>query len=316
MRIVVFARPVQNPAMSIEPASTRVLEELPGYEPIPNPMDELALEVALSLREKASLPVTIMACSVGREPSRKVLTEFLACGADEGVCIEEAGWEPDGAVVAACLSEFCRSSPFDLGLFGARDLDTGAGEVGPMFAALAGIPYIDSVVEVKWSGDRKIDVTRKQKRLREEIRLTLPACLGILRGDPLRYPSFWGKLEADASRIRTVSVGEVPREARLERKKFTRSKPKRGSVADAYAESSSVDQMRQALGIAGTGGQQKEDAFLKGDPEEVAERILKILKKEKVIEANSLSLERVSKNTPSKRLSRNGQMQGARNPEE
>ena len=62
---------------------------------------------------------------------------------------------------------------------------------------------------------------------------------------------------------------------RLERKKFARPKPKRGSVANAYAESSSVDQMRQALGIAGAGGQQKEDAFLKGEPEEVAERILR-----------------------------------------
>jgi electron transfer flavoprotein beta subunit len=287
MRIVVFARPVHNPAIRIEPGSTRILEELPGYDPIPNPMDELALEVALGLREEVSLPVTIMACSVGREPARKVLTEFLACGADHGVCIEEAGWEPDGAVVAACLSEFYRNSPFDLGLFGTRDLDTGAGEVGPMFSALSGIPYIDSVVEVKWSGDRRIDVTRKQKRLREEIRVTLPACLGILRGDPLRYPSFWGKLEADASRIRTISVGEVPREARIERKKFTRSKPKKGSVANAYAESRSVDQMRQALGITGTGGQQKEDAFLKGEPEEVAERILEILKEEKVIDTNS-----------------------------
>ena len=284
MRIAVFARPVQNGAVRIESGSSRVLEELVGYEPIPNPMDEFALEVALRLREKASLPVRIMACSVGREPSRKVLTEFLACGADEGVCIEEAGWEPDGAVVAACLCEFYRTSPFDLGVFGARDLDTGAGEVGPMFAALAGIPYIDSVVGVKWSGDRQIDVTRKQKRLREEIRLTLPACVGILRGDPLRYPSFWGKLEADGSRIRTVSVGDIPKEARLERKKFARPKPKKGSVANAYAETRSVDQMRQALGIVSTGGQQKEDSFLKGEPEEVAERILTVLKNEKVID--------------------------------
>ena len=288
MRIVVFARPVQNPAIRIESGATRVLEELPGYDPIPNPMDEMGLEVALRLREKTSSPVTVTVCSVGKEPSRKVLTEFLACGADEAVCIEEPGWEPDGAVVAACLGEFYRNSPFDLGLFGARDLDTGAGEVGHMFAALAGIPYIDSVVQVKWSGDRRIDVTRKQKRVREEIRLTLPACVGILRGDPLRYPSFWGKLEADASRIRTVSVGDIPKEARLERKKFARPKPKKGSVANAYAETRSVDQMRQALGIVATGGQQKEDSFLKGEPEEVAERILTVLKNEKVIDENSL----------------------------
>jgi hypothetical protein len=72
---------------------------------------------------------------------------------------------------------------------------------------------------------------------------------------------------------------------------FTRSKPKKGSVANAYAQSSSVDQMRQALGIVGSAGKQKEDSFLKGTPEEVAERILEMLKEEKVIDTNSLSLE-------------------------
>ena len=297
MEVAVFARPVQNPATKIESGSTRVLEELAGYEPIPNPMDELALEVALRLRERASSPVTITVCSVGREASRKVIAEFLACGADEGICVEESGWEPDGAIVAARLSEFHQTTPFDLCLFGARDLDTGAGEVGPMFAALSGLPYIDSVVDVKWSGNSRIDVTRKQKRLREEIRVAFPACLGILRGEPLRYPSFWGKLEADTSRVRTVASGDVPREARLERRKFSRPKPKKGSVANAYAEKSSVDQMRQALGIAGAGGQQKEDAFFKGDPEEVAKKVLTLLKEEKVLDVNSLSSDR-SSSTP------------------
>jgi electron transfer flavoprotein alpha/beta subunit len=215
-----------------------------------------------------------------------VLREFLACGPDEAVHIEEPGWEPDGAVVAARLCEFFEKEPFDVGLFGARDLDTGAGAVGPMFAALAGLPFIDSIVRVKWSGDGRIDVTRKQKRLREEIRVGLPACLGILRGAPLRYPSFWGKLEADALSLVEVPPGDAPREARLERKKFSRPKPKRGSMAVAYAEKRSVDQMRQALGIVETGGEQKEDSFLKGDSREVAERILEILREEKVIDPN------------------------------
>jgi hypothetical protein len=49
--------------------------------------------------------------------------------------------------------------------------------------------------------------------------------------------------------------------------------------------------MRQALGIVGPEAKQQEDSFLKGDPEEVAERILTVLKKEKVIDVSSLSLE-------------------------
>jgi electron transfer flavoprotein alpha/beta subunit len=288
-RIAVFVRPVQNPAISVEPSSTRVLEELPGYHPIPNPMDELALEVGLRLRERALPSVTVLACSVGGRSSRRVLQEFLACGADRAVCIEETDWEPDGAVVAACLSEYYRSEPFDLGLFGARDLDTGAGEVGPMFSALTGLPYIDSVVEVKWGGEREVRVTRKQKRLREEICITLPACLGIQRGSPLRYPSFWAKLEAEGSRIRTVPPGDVRRGPRLERQKFTRSKPRRGSVADAYAAKSSVDRMRQALGIGGGGGERKEDSFLKGNPEDAVKRVLTILKEERIMDVQCLS---------------------------
>lgn len=283
MRIVVFARPVQNPAVPVEPGASCVLEELRGYAPIPSPLDELALEAALSLRDQAEPATTVTVCSVGRDPARKVLRELLACGADQAVCIEEAGWEPDGAVVAACLSEFYRAEPFDLGLFGERDLDTGAGEVGPMFAALTGMSYIDSVVQARWSGEGQVDVTRRQKRLREEIRIHLPACLGILRGASLRYPSFWGKLEAEGSTIPTPRFVNARRDPRLERKKFTRSKPRKGSVANAYAESRSVDQMRQALGITGVGGKQKEDSFLKGDSGEVADRILTILKKEKII---------------------------------
>jgi electron transfer flavoprotein beta subunit len=284
MRIVVFTRPVHNPAIPIEPSSARVVEDLPGYQPIPNPMDELALEIALSLKERDSRSVTLTACSVGTEAARIVLKEFLSCGVDEAVCVEEAGREPDGAIVAACLSKFYREEPFDLGLFGARDLDTGAGEVGPMFATLAGVPYVDSIVDVRWSGDRHIEVTRKQKRLREEIRVALPACLGIQRGIQLRYPSFWGKLEAEKSQIRTVAIGELNLEPRVERRKFTRSKPKKGSVADAYSAASSVDRMRQALGMVGAGTAQKEDSLLKGDPEEVAKRILTILKEEKAID--------------------------------
>jgi electron transfer flavoprotein beta subunit len=288
MRIVVFARPVHNQAFPLEPAPARTLEDLPGYRPVPNPMDELALEVALRLKEGVSSPVTLVACSVGREPSRRVLQEFLVCGADQAVWIEEAAWEPDGAVVAACLKDYYRKEPFDLALFGARDLDTGAGGVGPMFGALTGLPYIDSVVEVKWSGDRQLRVRRKQKRLREEISVTLPASLGIQRGAPLRYPSFWGKLEAETSGVRTIPSGDIKRGPRVERQKFTRSKPKKASVASAYAETSSVDRMRQALGIVQGGGREKEDSLLQGSPEEMAQRVLTALKKEKIIDVQSL----------------------------
>ena len=284
MNVAVFVRPIHNPAFSVEPASVRGVEELPGYQPFPNSMDELALETALTLKERASFSVSLFACSVGGEASRKVLREFLACGAEQGICLEESQWEPDGAMVAGRIFEFFQKEPFDLGLFGARDLDTGAGEVGPMFAALAGIPYIDSVVDVRWSGDRQIEVTRKQKRLRERIRVNLPACMGIQRGTPLRYPSFWGRLEAESSRIRTIPPGDQQGSPRVEREKFSRAKPKKGSTATEYSQSRSVDRIRQAFGVVGKGAKQKDDSLIRGNPDEVAKKIIIILKKDKVLE--------------------------------
>ncbi len=287
MRVLVFVRPVHNPALPIEASSVRVLEELPGYAPVPNAPDELALETALRLRESASFPVTVTVCAVGGESARRVLREMVSCGADEAVCVEAPDREPDPGVAAACLREQVRPEPFDLYLSGAKDLDTGACDLGPMFAALAGIPYLDSVVDTKWCRPDRLDVTRKEKRLREEIRVALPVCLGILRGAPLRYPSFWGKCEAERSPVLHRSPGDTPRTARLERKKLSRPKPKRGSVAEAFAATSSAEQMRQALGIAGPGGQKKGDSLLKGEPEESVDQILEILQAEKVIDLDS-----------------------------
>jgi electron transfer flavoprotein alpha/beta subunit len=289
MRIAVFVRPVQNPAVPVEPGPTGAVEDLPGYAPIPNPMDELALEAAFRLREAAPFRIPVLACSVGGNASRIVLREFLACGADDAVWIEEPAWEPDGGVVAQRLKDFHRAEPFELALFGMRDLDTGAGQVGPMFAALAGMDYVDSVVRAEWREAGRLVVTRRQKRVREEILVRLPACLGVLRGAPLRYPSFWGKLKADMHRLRNVPSGGVPVVRRVERKKFARSKPRKGSVAAEYAQSRSVDRMRQALGLSVTEGKDKKEPLLTGDAAETAEKILEILAEEKIVNRDSLS---------------------------
>ena len=158
-----------------------------------------------------------------------------------------------------------------------------------MFSALSGLPFIDSVVQVRWDGEQGLRVTRKQKRLREEIRATLPVCLGIQRGSPLRYPSFWGKLEAQGSRIDAFPLGRDRATPRIERQKFTRPKPRRGSVAETYAAASSVDRMRQALGIGQVGKERSGDSLLKGNPEEAVKRILRILEKERILDVRLVS---------------------------
>lgn len=284
MRIAVFVRPIQNPAFPIEPGPASGIEALQGYQPIPNPQDELGLEVALTLKDRDPSSVRVLACSVGGEPSRKVLEEFLACGADEAVWLGCARWEPDGWIVARHLLEFFKNRPPDLGLFGVRDLDTGAGQVGPMFSAIAGIPYFDSITAIRWDGETHVEATRKQKRLSERIRLEVPVCLGILRGRPLRYPSLWGKLRAARSEVRSMPTDSSSFSPLVERQKFAPSKPRRASTATDYAQTATIDRIRQAYGFTGRSERARSDSLIRDTPEQAAQRILTIWKQEKLID--------------------------------
>lgn len=251
---------------------------------MPNPLDEIALEMALRLRDEIPSSVSIRACSVGGEPSRHVLQDLLACGTDQAVWLLEDLWEPDGTRVAGRLCEYYRSEPFDLGLFGMQDVDTGAGQVGPMFSVLAGLAFVDSVVDMKWDRGNQIEVTCVRQRVRERIRMTLPACVGILRGKPIRYPSFWGKRKAQKIRIHPIPASRPSDPPCLERKRFASSKPRKGSTMSAYAEASGADKIRQALGFKDKDTDTNRSVLIQGDPEKTARKILDIWSQEKVVE--------------------------------
>jgi len=271
----------------VEPSSARKVEDLPGYDPVPNPLDELAMEVALGLRDREPCGVNIRACSVGGKPAQRILKEFLACGADQVFWLQEEDWEPDGSVVAQRLVDHVRSVGADLCLFGTRDVDTGSSQVGPMFSVLSGLPYVDSVVDARWEGTRRVEVTRVKNRIREKVRIDLPACLGILRGNGLRYPSLQGKMRAAEARIEPCRrTGSRPTPC-VERLRFTRAKPKKGMGLAAHAEERAVDKMRRAFGFAAGGGKGKGPDLIRGNPLEAARRILEIWEREKIVDPST-----------------------------
>jgi hypothetical protein len=250
---------------------------------MPNPWDEISLEVALTLRDRFPDAVSVTACSVGAGPSARVLREFLACGADRAVHIEEADWEPDTAVVARHLAACFQAVPFDLGLFGARDLDTGSAAVGSMFSVLTGVPHLDGVVGVRWAGEGAIEVSRRVQRATERVRVELPACLGILRGPPLRYPTFWGKRFAEEALIPVRTPGS-PGHPLVERLRFSPPKPRKRASMEAYLSASGAGRVRQAFGLAAPESRKKDSSLLTGSPQTLAGKIIETLKQEKLLE--------------------------------
>lgn len=252
---------------------------------MPDPLSEAALETALSLRDASPAPAVVIACSAGSDPCRAVLREALACGADEALWIECPTSEPDGRIVAAHLDAAFRGAPLDLGLFGARDLDTQAGQIGPMFSALAGVPFLDGVTEIAWADGMRIVATRSRGALQERILLSSPACVAIQRSRPLRYPTLEGKLRSERTPLLPRAVEPGPVAPLVLRDRFAPPKPARATAAADYARSSSLDRIRQAYGMAGRAGFEASGTSPQHlRPAEAARRILEILTEERFID--------------------------------
>jgi len=281
MKACVFVKPVHHPAFAVNVSPGGTLEAGSGSTPISNPLDEYALEMALSLRDGPGPScVTVTLCSAGtRTNSEQILRDLLACGADQALWID-APEEPDGEVLVRHLVHAFQLHRFDLALFGVSDTDTEAGQAGPMFSALTGIPYLGSVVALRpGNKNASLEITRKEGRLREEIRVELPVCLGVLRGSPLRYPSFWGKRRANRMEISSLCI--PPHPPRIERRKISGAKPRRSSGNPEYTSTSSAERIRQALGVSPQKAPSENQ--IRGTPEQTARRILEALEREKLL---------------------------------
>jgi len=278
MRICVFVKPVHQTAFPLTPARGGTLDSYDRYAPLPNPTDEYALEMALSLREGTCDPgATVSLCSAGGPTAcETVLRELLACGADRALWIRGTTADPDGEAVARSLLAAFRDHRFDVALFGVSDSDTDAGEVGPMFSALSGIAFLAPVTGLRPAAPGRLEVTRKEGRLREEFRVQTPICLGVLRGKPLRYPSYWGKRRA--ARAQILCLQPEPHTPRIERVKIAGSKPRRTSAEGQDPAATSADKIRQALGLSA--GEAADGNRIEGTPEQVSRRILHVLERE------------------------------------
>jgi len=279
MRILVCVRPVHNPQLPVGAAAGRPsLEDIEGYRPVPNPQDEHALEYALRLKDRYGFHVT--ALSVGGKACEAVVREFMACGADQGVVLEEPAWEPDNSIVAGRIVEYCSQALFDLCLFGVRDSERLLGEVGPMVAASVGLHYIAPVVDLEWLPGRGLLVSRKAKGATERLRVGLPACVGILRGPPLRYPSFLGKLQAEQRGVERRGAPPAPSAPRIVRVRFGPPKPKKRSSASLMQDAGTGARIARALGLSTERPEPRAQGCLiiEGDPAEAARRLFDLMR--------------------------------------
>lgn len=183
MNIICCIKQVPNTAeIKIDPETNTLIRA--GVESIANPYDMVALEAALSIKDKHGGTVT--AVSMGPPQAEEVLREALALGADEGILLSDRAFAGADTLatsytLAMAIQQFEQKAPVDLVLCGKQAIDGDTAQVGPGIATRLGYSQFTYVAEIREidDKDRHITVKRKIEGGFEIIRGPLPAVLTI-----------------------------------------------------------------------------------------------------------------------------------------
>jgi electron transfer flavoprotein beta subunit len=203
-----------------------------------NPLDEIALEYALQLKDQD--PATqVIAVSCGDHTAEDGLRRSLAMGADRAVhvpCEDRGGLDP--IAISKLLGLACERERFDLILCGATAIDVNEGLEGPYVAERLAIPYASNIVHIAAGSDgRRLNVQRVVERSdRQLLECRLPVLLTVEKGTATpRYPTLAGFLRSREVPLEVVEQNELgvsrPRDLtelkQTELFGYTRPKPKR-----------------------------------------------------------------------------------------
>ncbi|WP_461834062.1 electron transfer flavoprotein subunit beta/FixA family protein [Desulfothermus sp.] len=218
-----------------------------------NEWDNYAVEEAIQIKDKVGGSVTVV--TVGDEEADEVLRREMAMGADKGIHINDETLEgTDGLGVAKALKAVVEKGNYDLILTGAQ-ADDGAAQVGGMLAALLDLPYASLVNYIEIIDDNTLKIGREIEGGNQEIsEIKLPCVLSIQTGiNEPRYVGIRG--------IRKVAGVEIPE---MELSDL-------GLSEDEVAPR--VKRLDYFIPEMGEGAE-----ILEGDMEEVAEKLVELLK--------------------------------------
>ncbi|GGI91133.1 electron transfer flavoprotein subunit beta [Polymorphobacter multimanifer] len=164
-----------------------------------NPVDEMAVEEAIRLKEKGSV-TEIVVVSIGVPAATETLRTALAMGADRGILVT-TDQVTESLAVAKVLAKIVEEEAPGLVILGKQAIDDDANQTGQMLAGLLGWPQGTFASKVAPEGD-SVHVTREIDGGLETVALTLPAVVTTdLRLNEPRYASLPNIMKAKSKPI-------------------------------------------------------------------------------------------------------------------
>ena len=221
-----------------------------------NEWDDYALEEAVRIKEKFGGTVT--AITVGPEDSDSTLRKCLARGADKAIRLTDPKFEgSDAYVTAKILYSVIKNMHFDLILTGVQASDDGSAVVGPVLAELLKIPHATMVKKIELAEGKAVVNRELEGGLEERLEIKLPALFTVQTGiNEPRYVSIMGIRRAMQKEIKVMGLADV------------------GLNENEVGETGSWLAIEKLY----VPPVEKQAEFLKGSPDEVASKIVEILK--------------------------------------
>jgi electron transfer flavoprotein beta subunit len=172
-----------------------------------NPFDEIAVEEAISLKEKG-LAAEIIVVSLGTDACQETLRTALAMGSDRAILVKHEG-ELQPLSVAKLLKAIVEKEQPGLVILGKQSIDGDNSQTGQMLAALLkwGQGTFASKVEME---NEHVLVTREIDGGLETIRVKLPAVITTdLRLNIPRYASLPNIMKAKRKPLDIVTPADL-----------------------------------------------------------------------------------------------------------
>ncbi len=284
MRILVCVKQIIDVRVPLRVDRRKGTITPPSVPWVINRGDIAALEGAMSLRKKVP-GCEVVALSVGPETAEAALHYCLARGGDAALRIWDENLNPaNPCVMGAIIAEVTRLKGCSLVLCGMTSDDSCSAIVPALAAERLNWPLVNRVVEVKIDAKSAAVRQRGERGSRLEISCPLPS---ILAFDPslsnhqylsLRRLQAAEKLpieRCDLSRLGLSAAGAGEIRDLFKVVKVRQPKPRTKRTLESSQKMSGEEMMWQMIG--GSSPKTEKANLLKGDPVEMADRLLEFL---------------------------------------
>jgi electron transfer flavoprotein beta subunit len=209
-----------NVRIRVKPDGSGVVTD--GVKMSINPFDEIALEEALRIKERAGAEEIVVA-TVGPADTQPQLRNALAMGADRAILVQADGVIEPMVAARALLKLVEREQPLMV-ILGKQAIDDDNSQTGQMLAALWGRPQATFASKVELA-EGKARVTREVDAGLQTLEVDLPAVLTTdLRLNEPRYVKLPEIMKAKKKPLETLPLSSLGIESR-QRLKLVRFEP-------------------------------------------------------------------------------------------